>query len=215
MKPVIIYIYFQIPTEIYFEKQIREELAQMKVPSIQMESRFGRINIEQTPAKIDIRQTNATQTIEQPKAEMNIKNSKGNMQIDQSQAWEERNLMSTIQLNKRHAQEGLSAIKEGVARRAEQGTQLIKIETGTNGIAEQAVKNGHRQFKQLGIKYVPSPFSVKINYKPGDLNIDIQPRKPIIDVQINKSELSFRRGNVHISMSQYPALQISVIDLYT
>jgi len=189
-------------------------LAQMKFPQLQMESQRGRIRIEQTPANIEIRQARATQTIEQPSAEMNIRTTKGKMHIDQSQAWEDRLLMSTIRLNEIHAQEGMQAIKEGTARRAEQGAQLIKIENDVNMIAEQARENGHPQMKQLSIKYVPSPFSVKLDYEPGELEINFQPRKPVIDVQINKPELLFERGSVNISMAQYPHLEISVIDLY-
>lgn len=186
----------------------------MRFPQLQMESQRGRISIEQNPAKIEIRQARATQTIEQPSAEMNIRTTKGKMHIDQSQAWEDRLLMSTIRLNEMHAQEGMQAIQEGTARRAEQGAQLLKIEQGGNIIAEQAIENGHPQMKQLSIKYVPSPFSVKLNYEPGELEIDFQPRKPVIDVQINKPELSFERGPVNISMAQYPHLEISVVDLY-
>lgn len=186
----------------------------MKFPQLQMESQRGRISIEQTPAKIKIKQLKADQSIEQPNAEMNIRTTRGKMHIDQSQAWEERNLMSTIRLNEIHAQEGMKAINEGTARRAEQGAQLIKIEQDVNVIAEQAVENGHRQMKQLSIKYVPSPSAVKLNYEPGELDIDIQPREPVIDVQINKPEISFESGAVDISMAQYPHLEISIIDLY-
>lgn len=186
----------------------------MKFPQLQMESQRGRISIEQTPAKIEIRQPKARQSIEQPKAEMSIRTTKGKMHIDQSQAWEERMLMSTIRLNEMHAQEGMQAVKEGTARRAEQGAQLIKIEQDVNVIAEQAIENGHPQMKQLSIKYVPSPFAVKLNYEPGELDINFEPRKPIIDVQINKPEITFERGTVNISMAQYPHLEISVVDLY-
>lgn len=187
----------------------------MKFPQLQMESVRGRISIEQNPAKIEIRQAKATQTIEQPKAEMSIQTTKGKMNIDQSQAWEDRLLMSTIRLNEMHAQEGMRAIQEGTARRAEQGAQLLQIEHDGNVIADQAIENGHPQMKQLSIKYVPSPFSVKLNYEPAKVDIDIQARQPIIDVQINKPELTFERGPVNITMEQYPELHISVIDLYT
>lgn len=186
----------------------------MKFPQLHMESKMGRIRIEQTPASVEIKQHKAHQSIEQPKAEMTIRTTKGKMNIDQSQAWEERNLMSTIRMNEIHAQEGLKAVQEGTARRAEQGAQLIKIEQNINVIAEQAIENGHPKMKTLSIKYVPSPFAVKINYEPGELHIDVEPRKPIIDVEINKPEISFTRGTVKIDMEQYPQLDIYVVDLY-
>lgn len=186
----------------------------MKFPQIQMESQRGRISIEQTPAKIEIRQQHATQTIEQPKAKMDIRTTKSKMHIDQSQAWEERQLMSTIRLNEIHAQEGMRAVQEGTARRAEQGAQLLKIEQNVNVIAEQAIENGHPKMKRLSIKYVPSPFAVKLNYEPGTLNIHFEPQKPMIEAQPNKPDITFERGAVDIEMAQFPHLEISVIDLY-
>src|SRR5690625_4931669 len=108
----------------------------MKIPQIRMESQMGRIRIEQTPAKLDIRQPHAKQSIEQPKAEINITTTPGKLTIDQSQAWEERNLMNTLRLTEINAQESIRALQEGVARRAEQGAQLVKIEQGGNVIAE-------------------------------------------------------------------------------
>jgi hypothetical protein len=186
----------------------------MKFPQLRMESQMGRIRIEQTPARIEMRQPRAHQSIEQPKAEMNITRTQGKLTIDQTQAWEERNLMSTPRFVEKHAQESRQAIHEGVARRAEQGSQLVKIEQGGNVIAEQARENGSRKIGNFGIKYVPSPFSVKIHYEPGELNIDIQPRKPNIHVETYKPEISFERGTVNITMEQYPQLEISVVDLY-
>src|SRR5690625_1524737 len=193
---------------------IERSLLTMKFPQLRMESVMGRIRLEQTPSFLEIRQPKATQSIEQPKAELSIRTTKGKMQIDQSQAWEERNLMSTIRLNEIYAQEGLKAVQEGVARRAEQGSQLLKIEQGGNVIAEQAIENGHPRMKTLSIKYVPSPLSVKMNYEPGELHIDVQTSQPTIDVKINKPEINFLRGGVHIEMDQYPELDIYVVDLY-
>lgn len=187
----------------------------MKVPRLQMESQFGRIQIEQTPSQLKIRQAKAVQTIEQPKAEMNIRSTNGKVKIDQSQAWEERQLMSTIRLNEIHAQAGMRAAQEGVARRAEQGAELIQIEKDRNIVADQARTNGHRQMKTLGVKYIPSPFSVKINYEPGNLEINVQPQKPKIDVLLGKVEVDYVPGSVDVSMEAYPDLSISVIDLYT
>lgn len=186
----------------------------MKIPKLHMESTMGRIRIEQTPAKIDMRQPRADQSIQQPKAEMNMTKTEGKLTIDQTKAWEDRFLMSTIRLNELHAQAGVQALQEGVARRVDQGNQLVKIEQNVNAIAEQARENGGRKISNIGIKYIPEPFSVKINYEPSELNIAIEPRRPIIDVEINKPEINFHRGAVQIDMEQYPKLDIYVVDLY-
>lgn len=186
----------------------------MKLPKLHMESVMGRIGIRQIPAKLYIRQPHAKLSIQQPKAEMRITRTPGKLSIDQSQAWEERYLMNTMRLTEINVTEARKALLEGIARRAEQGSQLVKIEQGGNVIAEQARENGSRKLANIGIKYVPSPFSVKIDYVPGELNIDIEPQKPIIEVETYKPEMNFERGTVEITMEQYPHLDIYVVDLY-
>lgn len=175
---------------------------------------MARIGLEQTPAKMNMRQRPADLSIEQPKADMSITTTKGKLTIDQSQAWEDLNLMNTIRLNQKFAQEGVKAAQEGTSRRAEQGAELVKIETGANVIAEQAIQNGHPPMKQLSIKYIPSHFSVKFSYEPAKVNIDVKANKPNIQVQINKPELDFERGGVNIYMEQYPELKIDFVDVY-
>lgn len=187
----------------------------MKIPQIRMQSNMARIRIEQTPAQLDMKMGSGKLSIEQPPAELTIKSHKGKLTIDQTQAWEERNLMSTIRFNENHAKESRKALQEGVARRAEQGAELIKIETGANIIAEQAIQNGHPQMKQLIMKYVPSSIdSVKIHYEPGDVEIHVETRKPIIDSEIKEPEFKYFRGKVDITVEQYASLQIDFIDLF-
>lgn len=186
----------------------------MKMPQIRMESTMARIRIEQVPGKIDMKQHHAKQTIEQPKANLTMRTTKGKMHIDQSQAWEDRNLMSTRRLNELHAQRGLQLLQEGVERRAEQGAQLIKIEENRNIFADQAIENGAKPLKTPTITYIPSPFSVKMNYERGDLQIDVETREPIIEVETYRPDIDFHRGIVQIEVEQHADLQIDYINLY-
>src|SRR5690625_4737986 len=158
----------------------------MQFPQIRMESQMARIGIEQKHGQIELRQPKAELSIEQPKAEMSIRTTKGKLTIDQSQAWEEMNLGSTMRMIEKHAAEGKQSAQEGTARRAEQGAELIDIHNGVNMFAEQAVINGHPQMKTLSFKYIPSPFAVKLHYERGEVDINVQENKPIINAQINK-----------------------------
>lgn len=186
----------------------------MQFPQIRMESQMAKIGIKQTPAQIELRQGKADVTIEQPKAEMSIRQPKGKLTIDQSQAWEEMNLMSTRRLNEIYAIEGKQAASEGIARRAEQGAALLDIHNGTDMIAEQAYQISNPPMKTLGIKYVPSPFAVKLHYEKENVEIDVKDNKPIISAHINKPDLTFHRGNVDITMEQYAQLTIDFDNLY-
>ena len=186
----------------------------MQFPQIRMESQMAKIGIKQTPAQIELQQGKAQLTIEQPKADLSIRQPKGKLTIDQSQAWEEMNLESTKRLNEKFASEGIQAAYEGTAKRAEQGAALLDIHNGMDVFAEQAYQIGNPPMKTLSIKYVPSPFAVKLHYEKGDVEIDVKENKPIIDAHINKPDLTFHRGNVDITMEQYAQLTIDFDNLY-
>src|SRR5690625_774014 len=116
----------------------------MQVPQIRMESQLARIGMHQQFASLSIEQPKADVNIEQHQAKMNISAPLGQLSIDQTQAWEEAHLMSTPRLIEKQSQEAMQAVAEGTARRAEQGSQLMKIEHKEDRIVQQAMENGFR-----------------------------------------------------------------------
>lgn len=187
----------------------------MRMPQIRLQSEMARLDIKQFSGQLHIRQPKADLLIEQPKAEFNIQTTPSKLTIDQTQAWEDMNLMSTPKFVEKIASEGAQSSQEGAGRRAEQGNQLMRIETDSNPIVEQALINGHDQMKSISLKYIPSTFSVKTNFKPAQLHIDAQMNKPIINAQQNNPEVDFERGAVHIKMKQYENLHIDFVNLFT
>jgi len=186
----------------------------MNIPQIRMQSQMAQIEINQASAKQYIEQPHAEMSIQQPAASLSIHTTPSKLQIDQTKAWEDMNLMHITSRNERFAQEGLRAVQEGMARRAVQGRQLMMIENDGNPIKDQAVANSQNPKKQLGITFIPSPFSVKINYQPSEVNIDVQTNKPVIDVQRNDPEFHYEPGYVNISMKQFQELDIDFVNLY-
>src|SRR5690625_3614036 len=172
---------------------------------------MARIGMEQRHAIIEIEQPKANVSIQQPKADVFMQKNRGKLTIDQSQAWEEMNLMNPIIWTEKIVHKASEMAKEGTARRAEEGAQLIDIHNNVNPFVEQAKINGHRQLKTLSIKYVPSPLAVKYSYEPTEVQIDVQENKPIIDVEINKPAVTFHKGEVNIWMEQYPSITIDVV----
>lgn len=84
------------------------------------------------------------------------------------------------------AQNGYNDWLEGLARMAEQGDQLMRIEDGGLPIADQAKENSEDPMLEFNIGFVPSPFSVKTNYEPAKVNINWQVNKPVIEATINR-----------------------------
>ncbi|MDY0405089.1 DUF6470 family protein [Virgibacillus sp. 179-BFC.A HS] len=98
----------------------------MQFPQIRMTSQMAKIQINQQTAVQTIRQPNAALSIQQPQAELNIHTTKGKLTIDQTQAFEDMNLMNVFRLTEKFAQAGREAALQGAERRAQQGEQLMK-----------------------------------------------------------------------------------------
>jgi hypothetical protein len=187
----------------------------MQLPQIRLESQFAQIDMRKTSGQQEIRQPKAEISIQQPKANLSIQTTKSKLTIDQTKAWEDMNLMSTARQIEVAAQEGKSGLFEGIQRRAQEGTDLMKIENSGNPIVQQAIVNGHDQMKSISLKYIPSQFSVKFHYQPSEVYIDAQANKPIIDVQVNKPEHNYERGQLEIFMEKYQQLDINYTNLFT
>ncbi len=186
----------------------------MHTATLRIDSQPAKIAIRQTNGTVELAQPKADMSIAQPKADLQMRSTKGKLTIDQTQAFEEANLMGPLRSTEKHAQKGKQATLEGTKRRASEGSQLVDIHIGSNMIAEQSKQKGHRQYVPPSIKYIPSPFSVKTHYTKGDVTIDAQAQQPNIDVRINKPALNFNRGGVDISMAQHPSLSIHFDDIY-
>lgn len=186
----------------------------MQVPQIRIQSQQALISINQPRADVQIQQPKATQHIEQPHAIVEMRTTPSKLTIDQTQAWHDMDLKSAKVRIEEAAQKGKQKVLEGIARRANQGEQLMKIEQGGNPIASQAVQNGHRKEKQFNIGWIPSHFAVKTDYQPSEVEINITPQKPIIDNRANKPVIQAQQGQVNTSLRQQADLTIDFENLY-
>lgn len=182
----------------------------MRIPQLKMASQNAMIDIRQTASQLDIRQPKADIDMQQPKADLQMRTTKGKLTIDQSKAFAEANLKSALRWNEDTAAKGKQAVNTGVSRRARQGNQLIDIHQGGNANVALAVENGHPTDKLMGIKYIPSPFSVQIDYVPGNVDIEVQRNNPQLHVQTKEAEIQAYRGGVSISMAQEAYLRMYV-----
>lgn len=187
----------------------------MKLAQIRIQSQMAKIQIEQQRGIQEIRQPNAELSIEQPHAKLSMHSTQSKMNIDQTQAWEDMDLMHIFKRNARFAEEGKQAWLEGMARRASQGTELMRIENNGNPIANQAIENMPHQIKPLGITFIPSQFAVKFDYQPSEIDIQVETNKPNIHVKVHRPEHNYHPGKVSISMQQYAQLSIDVVNLFS
>ncbi|WP_075982958.1 DUF6470 family protein [Bacillus massilinigeriensis] len=184
---------------------------------------LAQIRLQSTPMKIGlhtqqpvqtIEQPKAIQSIQQPQAKLEIETTPGKLNIDQTKAWEDMDLKHISKRVEEAAQNGYEDFMKGVARRAQEGNELMAIENGGQPIADQAKRNGERQPKPFNIGWIPSYFSVKINYEPAKVNINVEPQKPIIDAQIQKPIHDYQPGKVDVNVEQWNSLKIDFTNLF-
>lgn len=185
----------------------------MQVPQIRMDSTFAKIDISTTPAQQTIEQPKAQQYIEQPKAEMTIQQTKGHLTIDQTIAWESMDIKHIFRRIEENAQKGYHSVLSGMARKASEGDEMMRIENGGNPIASQGDRNSQLLNYGYNIGFVPPPFSVKINYQPGQVYINAEPRQVVNNTIAQKPIIDYREGSVNTSLKQHADLNIDFVNI--
>ncbi|RKQ35576.1 DUF6470 family protein [Oceanobacillus halophilus] len=185
----------------------------MEFPQIRMQSQLAKIQMNQSDAKLEIKQPKADLSIQQPPAEVSIQTVPGKLQMDQTKAWEDMNLKHIFRLNTEFAQEGIKKAQEGTARRAREGTEIMRIENGGSPIPRQAVSHAFSKMKSIGIQFIPSHFSVQTNYQPADVQINIKTNEPIIEATTNKPIIHYSPGSLQTSLMQKAELDIEFVNI--
>jgi hypothetical protein len=182
----------------------------MNFPQIRMESVFGKLRMATTNAMVMIEQPPADLKISQPRAELDIELTSGKLTIDQTKAWEDMDLKHIFRRIEEQAQNGYQDWLAGIARVSQDGDELMTIENDGNPIPNQAKINSESPMYDFNVGFVPSHFSVKVNYQPSDLRIKWKTNKPEIDVKLNKPHIEYTPGAVRGEMEQWPSLKIEV-----
>lgn len=185
----------------------------MNIPQIRLESNFIRMGLHIEKPKQEIEQPPAVLSIQQPKAKLEIETTPGRLTIDQTKAREDVDLKSVGRRVEEFAQMSYQDWFNGLERRASQGRELMEIENGGNPIASQSKFNSEGPEKQFNIGWIPSPFSVKLQYEPAKVVIEAEPQKPKIDVEIRKPVHQYTPGKVSTEILEKNSLSIDFIDI--
>ncbi|WP_449537806.1 DUF6470 family protein [Ferdinandcohnia sp. Marseille-Q9671] len=185
----------------------------MKLAQIRLESQYAKIGIQTTKPIQEIQQPQAELTIEQPKAEMAIETTPGKLTIDQTEAWADMDLKHVSRRIAEAADKGYQDSLEGIARRAQEGSELMRIENGGSPITQIAKRNSEGPEPQFNIGWIPSHFSVKTNYVPAKVDIQVKTNKPVINSSVNKPIHDYTPGKVDVGLEQRQSLKIDFTNL--
>ncbi|WFA04772.1 DUF6470 family protein [Bacillus sp. HSf4] len=182
----------------------------MQIQRLIMQNTPGRIGLTTTPPDIKIEQPQADVKIEQPPAELKISTTPSKLTIDQTKAWEDLDRKHIFKRIEEAAQQGHQDWLDGLARTAEEGDELMRIENEGDPIADQARRNTEPEPIQIGVHFTPEFSRVKIDYTPSKVDIHAVPHKPVIEAKPNQPVIEYTPGNVKVDMLQYPELKIDV-----
>lgn len=184
----------------------------MRLPQLQIHTTKAQLGLNIEKPRQHIEQPQADMHIEQPNADLDIETSPAKLTIDQSKAWHDMNLIGQLAATREFAQEGKQELLQGIARRASEGERLMRIENGVSAVPSLAKGKGMREYKSLGIKFIPSVNAVKITYHQEQTNINAETKKPIIEAHANKPVHEYQPGDVSGYMIQYPSIEIDVVE---
>ncbi|MEK3935490.1 DUF6470 family protein [Sporosarcina sp. FSL W7-1349] len=182
----------------------------MNIPQLQIQTTRGILGLQIDKSIQEIEQPKATQQIEQPAAVLEMSTTRPQLSLDTTENRAEIDMKSAIRRGNENAQYGMQKVMEGIARRAQEGQQLVQIENGGNAMVHIIKQNTDRPIAPLGIRFVGDRTKVQTDITPGKLNINATPQKPIHDVQINKPIHNYTPGKVTGVMEQYPSIQIDI-----
>lgn len=180
----------------------------MNIPQIRIYSTPAQIEISTKQGNLSIEQPLGDLQIEQPKAEVHINRIPGKLTIDQTQARADVDLKSVKLRIEEAAQFGKQDVLSGIARRIQEGTEMMEIENGFYAFSSISKWNSEGPKKEFNIGYIPKAGSVKIEYDPGKVEINTTENKPKISYTVNKPNFSYDPSEVNVKLKQHGSLNI-------
>lgn len=180
----------------------------LQIPQLQIQTTRGMIGLQTTKPVQEIEQPSATLDLQQPQAVLTMKTTKPRLTIDTTEARAEMDLKSSFRRTEEMAQYARSAAFNGIARRAQNGRELMEIENGGNPNASFANQAFRQPYSSLNIQFIPSYGSVKVTFEPGNVDIQVEPQKVMNNSRVNKPIHTYTPGKVSVELLQHPSIQI-------
>ena len=180
----------------------------MNIPQIQIETRPAKLGLQIDKPQQSIEQPRASMQQSQPAAILEIRTTQPTLSIDQTEAWASMELKNPLRSMDEFAQEGLRAVQEGMARRASEGAQMMRIEQGGEAIQDIAKHNANPPQADFNVRFLAGRFAIQYSIEPGTTDISIERQAPTLDVQVNKPIHEYTPGKVSGVMEDYGEVRI-------
>ncbi|MCI8453617.1 MAG: hypothetical protein HFE84_03250 [Lachnospiraceae bacterium] len=178
------------------------------------------LQITTIPIKYELKVKNASLEYHNGTAEVEISRNSGGMQIKSRpirvklDTYEARNSVvpTTKTQIQRNAAEGKRAAYEATANFAREGRMLLKakIGEGSEALGQILAQRTARPTGQFQLGFIPTT-GPEIDWEGPELSIEYQMDKLNFDTKIQKGDIQFVPGDIELSISQYPDVQIEYI----
>ena len=181
----------------------------MNIPQLQVTTTKAQLGLTTQQPTQEIEQPKATLDIQQPQAEMTINTTKSRLSIDTTRSPCRYGLKKCLLVvQKKLPSMPVRKSSNGIARRAQDGSELMRIENGGNPMQSFAERAFRQPYSSLNIKFIPSYGSVKVSFEPGSVDIRVEPQKVINNSTANKPIHTYTPGKVTTELLQKPSIQI-------
>ncbi len=177
------------------------------------------IEIKTVPIEIEIKTTNAKLEYARGTADLEISRNEGGLSIHSRpirlniDTFEARNSIvptparSVVQ----NAQRGQQAAYQATATYARQGQLLLNAQIGQELVTQFAEEAQNQNLKtNVGIQFLPSA-APEISWDPAEMQIRYEMDKLNFDWRLNEPRFEFVPGDVQISVTQHPDVEIKYV----
>ncbi|TFE29028.1 DUF6470 family protein [Cohnella luojiensis] len=179
------------------------------VPFLSIQSQRGLISVESEPARVDIRRPRPDVHVESTLPVITANNGPGELIIDQSRSLNALTGGKPDAFWKRIYSQYKDIALQNRIRIVEEGNRLGDLRISGNLIPDLALDEFVEGAPDLQVYGEASPDNVDIDYVPRDLNMQVQPGKQNMNVQVHRPEVTYHRGSVKVEMMHYPKVTIT------
>lgn len=180
---------------------------------------FPLIEIKTVPIEIEMKVTDAKLEYARGTADLEISRNDGGLHIKSRpirlnvDTFEARNSITptTARAISQAADRGTQASYEATAAYARQGKLLLSAKVGEDMISQIAAQSQAQNVQtNVGITFLPT-VGAELNWDPGDMQIRFEMDKLNFDWRMNQTSFEFTPGDIQISVTQMPEVQIKYV----
>ncbi|WP_017726242.1 DUF6470 family protein, partial [Halalkalibacterium ligniniphilum] len=132
--------------------------------------------------------------------------------IDQTAAFADANLKTPLRMANDFWAKSEQAVNEHIAKKRQQGDQMMKIENGFGAFAHIAKTDSEKPMRKAVIAYMPSSaFQVKFDYDPGELSFSVPDYHTDIRVTRNEPEIQIPKWQIDTYLRQKESISFQAV----